>query len=36
VDDPFKTKDFSNVKTGNFETMADYADLTIEADEIFI
>jgi hypothetical protein len=36
VEDPFKTQDFSNVQTGNYETMADYADLTIEADEIFI
>jgi hypothetical protein len=36
ADDRFKTRDFGNVKTGNYETMADYADLTIEADEIFI
>jgi hypothetical protein len=36
VEDPFKTRDFSNVKTGHYDTMADYADLTIEADEIFI
>jgi hypothetical protein len=30
--DSFRTKDFSKAEIWNYETMADYAELTIEAD----
>jgi hypothetical protein len=36
LEEAMLTGDFNSANTGNYETMADYADQTVEANEIFI